>query len=89
MPATHGCPAYGHGVVATAEGRKAVRAAACAGQTRHSPPAAARLVTLLHARAQVLRCLLGPLHRPGPSQSGEFLEGRLWHAGVPGRVAQF
>src|SRR5262245_21630708 len=42
MPATPGCPACAHGVVATAEGSRAVRAATCA---RHGAPAAARRAT--------------------------------------------
>src|SRR6266704_6196386 len=69
-PATHVCSACGHGLVATAEGSRAVGAATCA---RHGPPAAARLATLLNTRARDLRCPPDPPRGPGHSPRGEFL----------------
>jgi hypothetical protein len=72
--------------VATAEGRRGVGAATCA---RHGTQAADLLATLLNTSAGVLRCTPGPPRGPGPSPRGEFLEGRLRHACVPCRIAQF
>ena len=59
MPATHGCPACAHGVVATAEEEGRCERPPVPG----SSPAAARRATLLHTRAQAVRCPLA--HRAG------------------------
>src|SRR5262249_2751423 len=52
-------------------------------------PTAPRWDATAGIQLERLRRTPGPPRGPGPSPLGEFLEGRLRHACVPGRVAQF
>ena len=85
MPATHGCPRHAR----TAWWRLPRKKGGASG---HLCPAwrCGRSPRHVTARACTSRAMApGPPRGPGPSSVWEFLEGRLRHAGVPGRVAQF